>query len=209
MLDTRVRVRPCRARLSCSSSGRRTTSEPSSSRSTVRGSGTWCESSPLGPVTVTVRPSMVTFCTAAGTGTGRNPMRDIVALLSRSPDVGEDFPTHTLLGSLPVGQEAGGRGQDRHAQSSEDPGQFGGLGVHAQAGLRDATHTGDGALTAVGVLQLEDEVLADLGLLLARAEDVSLDRKSTRLNSSHVAISYAVFCLKKKNRKLSAILGFQ
>src|SRR5690625_6767694 len=27
------------------------------------------------------------------------------------------------------------------------------------------------------------------------------DRKSTRLNSSHVAISYAVFCLKKKNLK--------
>src|SRR5439155_20094535 len=27
-----------------------------------------------------------------------------------------------------------------------------------------------------------------------------LDRKSTRLNSSHVAISYAVFCLKKKKR---------
>src|SRR5690625_6994978 len=27
------------------------------------------------------------------------------------------------------------------------------------------------------------------------------DRKSTRLNSSHVAISYAVFCLKKKNSK--------
>src|SRR5690625_6590681 len=27
------------------------------------------------------------------------------------------------------------------------------------------------------------------------------DRKSTRLNSSHVAISYAVFCLKKKNRR--------
>src|SRR5699024_12615873 len=26
------------------------------------------------------------------------------------------------------------------------------------------------------------------------------DRKSTRLNSSHVSISYAVFCLKKKNR---------
>src|SRR5690606_41620845 len=27
------------------------------------------------------------------------------------------------------------------------------------------------------------------------------DRKSTRLNSSHVKISYAVFCLKKKNRR--------
>src|SRR5690625_3653619 len=29
----------------------------------------------------------------------------------------------------------------------------------------------------------------------------ALDRKSTRLNSSHVAISYAVFCLKKKKNK--------
>src|SRR5437870_6736947 len=29
-------------------------------------------------------------------------------------------------------------------------------------------------------------------------ETIVLDRKSTRLNSSHVAISYAVFCLKKK-----------
>src|SRR5256885_12678756 len=28
---------------------------------------------------------------------------------------------------------------------------------------------------------------------------VHLDRKSTRLNSSHLVISYAVFCLKKKN----------
>src|SRR5437868_9827806 len=32
------------------------------------------------------------------------------------------------------------------------------------------------------------------------------DRKSTRLNSSHVSISYAVFCLKKKiNKSLSSI----
>src|SRR5699024_11313613 len=30
----------------------------------------------------------------------------------------------------------------------------------------------------------------------------SKDRKSTRLNSSHVSISYAVFCLKKKNKKI-------
>src|SRR5207253_10865561 len=30
-------------------------------------------------------------------------------------------------------------------------------------------------------------------------EAEAADRKSTRLNSSHVAISYAVFCLKKKN----------
>src|SRR5207249_10537718 len=31
----------------------------------------------------------------------------------------------------------------------------------------------------------------------------SLDRKSTRLNSSHVSISYAVFCLKKKKENAS------
>src|SRR3712207_7312770 len=31
--------------------------------------------------------------------------------------------------------------------------------------------------------------------------DVNLDRKSTRLNSSHANISYAVFCLKKKKTK--------
>src|SRR5438874_10715593 len=32
-----------------------------------------------------------------------------------------------------------------------------------------------------------------------RRRDSDRDRKSTRLNSSHVEISYAVFCLKKKN----------
>src|SRR2546421_9273135 len=34
-----------------------------------------------------------------------------------------------------------------------------------------------------------------------RAGDRPADRKSTRLNSSHDQISYAVFCLKKKNKK--------
>src|SRR5438874_12596113 len=36
--------------------------------------------------------------------------------------------------------------------------------------------------------------------LLGTTTAASLDRKSTRLNSSHVEISYAVFCLKKKKR---------
>src|SRR5947208_5119700 len=39
--------------------------------------------------------------------------------------------------------------------------------------------------------------LVDLHNHLPRAQD----RKSTRLNSSHQIISYAVFCLKKKNQK--------
>src|ERR1035437_3623970 len=34
--------------------------------------------------------------------------------------------------------------------------------------------------------------------MVTKSETVSLDRKSTRLNSSHANISYAVFCLKKK-----------
>src|SRR5690242_21309338 len=32
--------------------------------------------------------------------------------------------------------------------------------------------------------------------------DPSRDRKSTRLNSSHMSISYAVFCLKKKKKRI-------
>src|ERR1039457_6684671 len=35
----------------------------------------------------------------------------------------------------------------------------------------------------------------------------STDRKSTRLNSSHLVISYAVFCLKKKTKKRGSMLG--
>ena len=33
-----------------------------------------------------------------------------------------------------------------------------------------------------------------------------IDRKSTRLNSSHVVISYAVFCLKKKNKNKKIVV---
>src|SRR5699024_12255127 len=36
--------------------------------------------------------------------------------------------------------------------------------------------------------------------------DIVVDRKSTRLNSSHVSISYAVFCLKKKNTRKDSVL---
>src|SRR2546430_12310200 len=48
----------------------------------------------------------------------------------------------------------------------------------------------------------------DLGLILVGADidgvaDDARDRKSTRLNSSHSQISYAVFCLKKKTKNMS------
>src|SRR5205807_9515564 len=44
--------------------------------------------------------------------------------------------------------------------------------------------------------------LGPLRLLVRREEPPLRDRKSTRLNSSHLVISYAVFCLKKKNYEL-------
>src|SRR5207249_11349333 len=48
---------------------------------------------------------------------------------------------------------------------------------------------------------LGDERAHLLGLAVIRVIVARRDRKSTRLNSSHVSISYAVFCLKKKITK--------
>src|SRR5690349_23927216 len=45
----------------------------------------------------------------------------------------------------------------------------------------------------------EAEIAA--GATVPVADVCRIDRKSTRLNSSHVEISYAVFCLKKKTKK--------
>src|SRR2546422_1172693 len=42
---------------------------------------------------------------------------------------------------------------------------------------------------------------------LAEGPKANLDRKSTRLNSSHGYISYAVFCLKKKKKKKKKLLS--
>src|SRR5207249_10508799 len=54
------------------------------------------------------------------------------------------------------------------------------------------------ALVRVEVVEHEfPSARHDLRVALHRLE--LADRKSTRLNSSHVSISYAVFCLKKKN----------
>src|SRR3712207_7581578 len=44
-------------------------------------------------------------------------------------------------------------------------------------------------------------------LLLRRRSAVREDRKSTRLNSSHANISYAVFCLKKKKKRQIMIVN--
>src|SRR2546426_6313425 len=77
------------------------------------------------------------------------------------------------------------------------------------------------ALTPAAALKALDEIgypavlkppVGSWGRLMAKVDDPEeaeqiiehksalADRKSTRLNSSHLVISYAVFCLKKKNR---------
>src|SRR5437660_3372998 len=50
------------------------------------------------------------------------------------------------------------------------------------------------------VVEVIGRVVQPRGLAIADEDEGTGDRKSTRLNSSHVAISYAVFCLKKKNK---------
>src|SRR5438067_8876295 len=62
--------------------------------------------------------------------------------------------------------------------------------------FRSAIH--DQTAVAGGVLRPEAKH-RDTGVMINRAAQ---DRKSTRLNSSHVSISYAVFCLKKKIAKI-------
>src|SRR3712207_7296195 len=59
------------------------------------------------------------------------------------------------------------------------------------------TRTAEAAYAALG-----EETRADARPLLVRLADVDDgDRKSTRLNSRHAHISYAVFCLKKKKMR--------
>src|SRR5690625_5983181 len=54
-----------------------------------------------------------------------------------------------------------------------------------------------------GMAKLKTMLTKDfIGLCFLNLVDFDADRKSTRLNSSHVAISYAVLCLKKKRRVL-------
>src|SRR5437773_23571 len=79
-------------------------------------------------------------------------------------------------------------------QGKNNPGLVGKAGVGKTAiveGLAQRIAAGEvpPALKDARILQLDHVALLEL------------DRKSTRLNSSHITISYAVFCLKKKKTK--------
>src|SRR5204862_7800526 len=92
------------------------------------------------------------------------------------------FPYTTLFRSLECGGVGGG---------------LGGLGVAGGVvgGGVEAVVAVDGLAVAGRDCVIEAGAAVGVGV---REGEAALDRKSTRLNSSHVEISYAVFCLKKK-----------
>src|SRR5207249_12227515 len=63
-------------------------------------------------------------------------------------------------------------------------------------GFEQAAPIGVSGLTALQAVRDHAQVKDGQDVLV-----IGADRKSTRLNSSHVSISYAVFCLKKKKQK--------
>src|SRR5439155_25141428 len=102
------------------------------------------------------------------------------------------------LGRLPGGAQAGDAGQQRQRRRAALLARV----VHQPLAHELLDRGGTAAAAALappGAEQLADHELrverAAYSQQLARRAE---DRKSTRLNSSHVAISYAVFCLKKK-----------
>src|SRR5690625_7064623 len=78
------------------------------------------------------------------------------------------------------------------------------MGYTGQVSLGQIFFLGMGAyVTAYGVNADWNIVVVFLAAVILTGISgviVAQDRKSTRLNSSHVAISYAVFCLKKKKK---------
>src|SRR5690349_24000851 len=91
------------------------------------------------------------------------------------------FPYTTLFRSRLQFAASRGEGPEWPTRS-----RVGGASGEPAAGRRSAV------VAIAGLLRLGEAATDELD------EDVLEDRKSTRLNSSHVEISYAVFCLKKK-----------
>src|SRR5690625_7063420 len=88
------------------------------------------------------------------------------------------------------------------AELSEAVTEVLGLGLPVDIDVRNVTFMDSSAISGIARLSVQ---LGHRPRLIAPPESVRFllsvtDRKSTRLNSSHVAISYAVFCVKKKKR---------
>src|SRR5690606_41324619 len=98
------------------------------------------------------------------------------------PPLSTLLPYTTLFRSL---------GEDRRANAGARSGEREARGGSASA---------RGGAAPAREIQREDPRPRLSGRSDGTAEPAAADRKSTRLNSSHVKISYAVFCLKKKTK---------
>src|SRR3712207_7410657 len=97
-------------------------------------------------------------------------------------------PRSTLFPSTTLFRSAGLHGRVVRDHDDLAPGH--------EADARD--HARRGRLAVVLVVGDQQAHLEESAPLVAQPRDALADRKSTRLNSSHANISYAVFCLKKK-----------
>src|SRR3989475_7050342 len=78
----------------------------------------------------------------------------------------------------------------------------------------DATALVVGSMIGSGIFIVSADILRQVHapavlLIVWALSGVDQDRKSTRLNSSHSQISYAVFCLKKKKKKSNLIRSYK
>src|SRR5205085_10432026 len=73
--------------------------------------------------------------------------------------------------------------------------------LHRESGLRASQAARAGVGSAGSRSALPGAAFRSKDSRHRRSHGKSVDRKSTRLNSSHSQISYAVFCLKKKKKK--------
>src|SRR5204863_3969491 len=119
--------------------------------------------------------------------TGPDPVKLIAFTRSSSTitsPISADGPTSTV--SHPAGRPASASSS---ASSSAESGV-------ADAGLSTTAQPAASAGASLCATRLSGKLKGEIAPALAAG-----DRKSTRLNSSHVEISYAVFCLKKKKKK--------
>src|SRR5260221_12927065 len=112
-----------------------------------------------------------------------------------------------LLGSLGVGLSYGwwvGKHNRHHAHpNQEDADPDIAISVLAFTSARARASRGAARLVVryQAYLFFPMLLLEAVSLHVASVQALTRDRKSTRLNSSHTVISYAVFCLKKKKKK--------
>src|SRR6266850_4136868 len=74
-------------------------------------------------------------------------------------------------------------------------------GIHRLTGMRVAPNPHVIGVMDPDLFKFPFLYAVEVGGMYFNTQDAARDRKSTRLNSSHLVISYAVFCLKKKKHK--------